>query len=211
MKKEIVHADIDRYLYSLLPERDAVLREMEEYAVHHLVPIVGPTVGRLLYLLARMNGARRIFEMGSAIGYSTLWLALAAGEGGEVYYTDGSAGNAKRAERYLKRAGVLDRVRIGVGDAGEILAKTRGRFDLIFNDVDKEQYPGVFPLAVSKLKKGGLLLADNTIWGGRVVRMRRPDPATEGVLEWNRLIYASTELFSAIVPLRDGLSVSLKE
>lgn len=210
MITEIVHEDVERYLYGLLPERDAVLCEMEEYAQKHRVPIVGPAVGRLLYLLVKLVGARRIFEMGSAIGYSTIWLARAAGPGAEVYYSDGSRANARRAQQYLERAGVGGTVRVGVGDSLELLRATPGEFDLIFNDVDKHQYPDVFPLALPRLRKGGLLVADNTLWFGRLVRQRRPDADTLGILEFNRLLYSTPELHTAIVPLRDGVSISLK-
>ncbi len=209
MKQDIVASDVERYLYSLLPKRDRVLAEMERYSQHHMVPIVGPAVGRLLYLL-KMSGARRIFEMGSAIGYSTIWLARAAGAGAEVYYTDGDPENARRAARYFDRAGVADQIRIKVGRAQDLLRSTRGKFDLIFNDVDKEGYPEAFAAALPKLKKGGLPVCDNVIWHGRVARLRRLDAPTRGVLEWNRLIYSSPELTSAIIPLRDGVSVSLR-
>ncbi len=210
MTTEIVHADVERYLYGLLPERDAVLAEMEEYARERKVPIVGPAVGRLLHLLVKLTGARRIFEMGSAIGYSTIWLARAAGEGAEVYYSDGSQANARRARRYLERAGVAGRVRIEVGDSLELLRATPGEFDLIFNDVDKHQYPDVFPLALPRVRRGGLLVADNTLWFGRVVRQSSPDADTRGIREFNRLIYSTAELHTVILPLRDGVSVSLK-
>ncbi len=205
-----MHADVERYLCSLAPERDKLLRQMEEYAHYHLIPIVGALVGRLLWLLVKMSGAQRIFEMGSAIGYSTIWLARAAGPQGEVFYTDSSKTSARRAACYLERAGLARRVRIGVGDSLHLLRATSGKFDLIFNDVDKHQYPEVFPLALSRLRRGGLLVADNTIWSGRVVRQRRPDQYTRGVLEWNRLCCSSPELHTVIIPLRDGVSVSLK-
>ncbi len=210
MKDKIVAADLERYLYRLLPERDRVLSEMEEYAHHHLVPIVGPAVGRLLYLLVKVSKARRIFEMGSAIGYSTIWLARAAGAGGEVHYTDGDPKNARRAERYFKQAGVSNRVRVNIGRAQDLLLSARGKFDFIFNDVDKEGYPEAFAVAMNKLKKGGLLVCDNVLWHGRVARQRRPDQPTRAVLEWNRLIYSSPGLFSTVIPLRDGLSISVK-
>ncbi len=210
MDGEIVASDIDRYLDNLLPGRDRVLEDMEEYAHHHLLPIVGPAVGRFLYLLVKISGARRIFELGSAIGYSTIWLARAAGERGHVYYTDSDPENARKATRYFKRAGVASRVRLMVGDALESLRQTRGQFDLIFNDVDKQDYPAVFRLAVPRLRQGGLLVADNTLWHGRVARQARPDEATRGVLEFNRLIYSTPGLETTIVPLRDGVSISLK-
>lgn len=201
---------VEKYLYGLLPERDPVLVEMERAARRRDIPIVGPAVGRLLHQYAQLIDARRIFEMGSAIGYSTIWLARAAGDGAEVYYTDGSKANARRAERYLERAGVSRTVRVSVGDSLQLLHATPGEFDLIFNDVDKHQYPDVFPLALPRLRQGGLLVADNTLWFGRVVRQRRPDADTRGILGFNRLLYSTPGLHTVIVPLRDGLSISLK-
>ena len=113
----ITEKSTDKYIDSLLPRRDAVLREMERYAARHDVPIIGPACGRLLYQLARLIRARRVFEMGSAIGYSTIWLARAVGPRGTVYYTDSDPANARRAESYFRRAGVHNRIQIMTGDA----------------------------------------------------------------------------------------------
>jgi predicted O-methyltransferase YrrM len=208
MKNEIVASDIERYLHSLLPERDSVLREMEEYAHHHLVPSVGPEMGRLLFLLVKLSGARRIFELGSAIGYSTIWLARGAGRRAQVYYTDNDPANARRAEKYFQRAGVQGRIRLLAGDALESLRRTRGKFDLIFNDVHKQDYPAVFRLALPRLRAGGLLVADNTLWHGRVVWQERLDEGTRAIREFNRLLFSTPGLESVILPLRDGVSIS---
>jgi predicted O-methyltransferase YrrM len=147
--------------------------------------------------------------MGSAIGYSTIWLARAVPADGVVYYTDGDPENAARAEAYFKRAGVADKVEIMVGDALASLDQVSGEFDLIFNDVDKHQYPAVFTKAVPRIRRGGLLVADNVLWSGRVARSD-DDEWTRAIREFNRLLYSSPELFTTIVPLRDGVSVSLK-
>jgi predicted O-methyltransferase YrrM len=201
----------EKYIYSLLPARDAVLREMERYAAEHDVPIVGPACGRLLYQLARLIRARRVFEMGSAIGYSTLWLARALGPGGTVYYTDGDPQNARRAEASLRRAGVFSRVRILVGDALELLQSTKGTFDLIFNDVNKTQYPRVFRLALPRIRRGGLFITDNVLWSGRVARSSaRVDAETRAIQKFNRLLYRSAQLYTTVLPLRDGFAVCLK-
>src|SRR5215470_18302264 len=133
--------DVDEYLYKLLPERDAVVREMEDYAAKHGVPIIGPAVARLLSLLVQVSGAKRIFEMGSAIGYSTIWLARAAGPKGKIFYTDGNPENAKRAQESFRKAGVAKRIRVQTGDALALVKKASGTFDVIFIDVDKNQYP----------------------------------------------------------------------
>jgi len=205
----ILYEDVARYLESLTPDRLDVLLEQEDVARERRIPIVGPIVGRWLHQLARMIGARRIFEMGSAIGYSTIWLALAVPEDGIVYYTDSDPTNAREALGYFRRAGVADRIRILVGDALKLLDQVEGEFDLIFNDVDKHQYPDVFRKAVPRLRRGGLLVADNVLWGGRVAR-GETDRETVAIREFNRLLFSSPDLMTTIVPLRDGVSVSLK-
>jgi caffeoyl-CoA O-methyltransferase len=211
LRSGYIQDDVEEYLYGLLPERDAVIAEMEKYAEEHRVPIIGPAVARLLALLVQTSGAKRIFEMGSAIGYSTIWLARAAGPKAQVFYTDGNPENAKRAQEYFKRAGVAKRVRVQVGDAMALLKKTPGTFDYIFNDVDKHQYPDALRAALPKLRRGGLLITDNTLWSGKAARPAAPDDAdTQGVQEFNRLVYASKELYPVLIPLRDGVTVCRK-
>jgi len=207
----VTERQTEKYLYSLLPARDAVGREMERFAAERRIPIVGPACGRLLYQLARLIRARRVFEMGSAIGYSTLWLARAVGPSGTVYYTDGDPQRARRAEASLRRAGVVNRVRILVGDALDLLRATEGQFDLIFNDVSKTQYPEVFRLAVPRVRPGGLFITDNVLWSGRAARKPvRGDMETRAIREFNRLVYKSRQIFTTILPLRDGFAVCLK-
>lgn len=205
----ILEPKIEKYMDGLLPRRDSVLAEMEKYAKQHNVPIIGPACSRLMYLLAQAIGARRIFEMGSAIGYSTIWLARAAGPGAEVYYTDGDPANAERARNYFRRAGVEDRIRILTGDAIDLIDEVTGDFDFIFIDVDKHQYPAALRKALPRLKSGGLLVTDNVLWSGRVLKAAK-ERDTRGVQQFNRIIYSSKELFPVIVPLRDGVAVCRK-
>ncbi len=205
----IVDGPVERYLYGLLPARDAVLTEMEHLARRRKIPIIGPAVGRLLALLVEISGAKHIFEMGSAIGYSTIWLARAAGASAEIYYTDGDPENARRAQAYFRRAGVASRIQVLVGNAIELIDKVPGKFDLIFNDVDKHQYPSAFRKAVPRLRRGGLFVADNSLWSGRVAR-KATDRYTRGIQRFNRLTYSSRELFPVIIPLRDGVTVCRK-
>ena len=206
---EITDPAVNQYLLDLLPERDEVLAEMEALALKRDIPIIGPVVARIFYQLIRLTQARRIFEMGSAIGYSTIWAARAVAEGGTVYYTDGDPANAKQAEQFFRRAGVRDRVQILTGDALDLMDQTPGEFDIIFCDVDKQQYPAAFHKAVPRLRKGGLLLADNVLWYGRATQTPEDD-ATRGIVEFNRLIYSSKNLFTTILPVRDGFAVCEK-
>ncbi|MFQ5778597.1 MAG: O-methyltransferase [Terriglobia bacterium] len=205
----ITDAKVERYLYGLLPARDPVLAEIERTAKRRNIPIVGPAVGRLLYQYAQLIGARRIFEMGSAIGYSTIWLARAAGPEARVYYSDGDSKNAEEAQGYFERAGVRNRIEVLVGNSLELIERVEGEFDLIFNDVDKHYYPEVLRRAVPRLRRGGLFITDNVFWSGRVTR-RAADRNTRGIQEFNRLLYASRELWPTLLPLRDGLAVCHK-
>jgi predicted O-methyltransferase YrrM len=206
---EITNEKVDKYLYDVLPERDATLSAMEEQARLRNIPIVGPAVGRLLYQLARMVNAKSVFEAGSAIGYSTIWWARAVGEGGRVVYTDSNKKNADEARQYFEMAGVADRVDIRIGDALEVLSEQRpASYDIVFNDVDKEDYPRVFKLAVPRVRPGGLFVTDNVLWSGRVVDPQ--DDSSRAIVEFNRLLYGSKDMFTTIIPLRDGVAVAMK-
>lgn len=202
--------EVDDYLYDMLPPRDEVLTEMEADAAKNDYAIVGPAVARVLYQLAVISGAKRVFEMGSAIGYSTIWWARGVGEGGKVIYTDGDSKRADKARRYFERAGVSNRIVVRVGDALEILSEEKEPYDIIFNDVDKTDYPRVFRLALPKLKSGGLFVADNVLWSGKL-RKPNPDERTRAILEFNRLIFESKDLFTTILPIRDGVAVCIKK
>jgi predicted O-methyltransferase YrrM len=203
--------EVDQYLYSLLPQSEPVLRDMEQVAAERKIPIVGPMVGRYLFQLARMIGARCVFEMGSAIGYSTIWWAMAMGDVGRVIYTDGDRKNAEEAAGYFQRAGVTSRVDIRTGDAIELLSEERGEFDIILIDIDKEDYPRALRMAALRIRQGGLLVADNVLWSGKVADPARANEAsTRGILEFNRALYANKDFWTTIVPMRDGVAVAMK-
>jgi caffeoyl-CoA O-methyltransferase len=210
MMHGITSEPVENYLYSLLPARDEVLTEIEKAAANRDIPIVGPAVARILHQLALTAGAKNIFEMGSAIGYSTIWWARAVGNGGRVIYTDGDRKNADEARGYFERAGTADRITIRVGDALELLSEERQLFDIIFCDVDKEDYPRAFRVALPKLRKGGLFVADNVLWSGKVTQNNPTEASTKAIQEFNRLLYGSSELFTTILPIRDGVAVAIK-
>jgi len=205
----IVPDAIDAYLKSHAPRRDRILLDMEEIAAREHIPIVGPLVGTLFYVLGVAHRARRVFELGSAIGYSTIWWARAVGPGGRVFYTDGDPRNAERAQKFIRRAGVADRVTILVGDALTHLRHTPGRFDIILNDVDKWEYPRVWRQALPRLKEGGLLVSDNTLWSGKVLA-EAADRNTEGIRRYNELAARARGYVTTMLPLRDGVSITTK-
>jgi caffeoyl-CoA O-methyltransferase len=206
----LVSPELDRYVLDLLPERDPVILEMETVARERDVPIVGPAVATLLETLAESIGARRVCELGSAIGYSTAFFAKAVGAGGKVVYTDGSEKNAREASGYLERLGLRDRVDVKVGDAVDLLESTTGEFDVVFVDIDKDGYPRALEAAAPRVRRGGFLLADNVLWSGKVVDPAQGDKATEGIREFNRRLFARRDFRSVIVPLRDGVAIARK-
>ncbi len=210
LKYEITTAPVEKYLYSVIPARDEVLAQIETEALKRDIPIVGPAVGRFLHQLALIVNAKTVFELGSAVGYSTIWWARAVGEGGRVIYTDGDRKKADEARGYFERAGVANRIAIKVGDALELLSEQKQEFDIIFCDIDKEDYPRAFKLAVPRLRKGGLLVADNVLWSGKVAQENPAEASTKGILEFNRLLYSSPDLFPVILPIRDGVAVAFK-
>ena len=204
----ITDPGIEKYIYGLLPARDPLLAEMEAVAAEHNVPIVGPAVAGLLAQLVMISGARRIFELGSAIGYSTIWLAQAAGEGAEVHYTDSSEENARQARSYFERAGVASRIRIHVGDALASLATTPGEFDFVFNDVDKRGYLAVLEAVPVRLRPGGLFVSDNALRHGHVLNAK--DELARNVVEFDRKLFENKDFWTTLLPLRDGVLVSVK-
>lgn len=207
----VTHGPVDHYLYELLPPRDEVLAEIEAEATRRHIPIVGPAVARFFQQLVMMTGAKTVFEMGSAVGYSTIWWARAVGEGGVVHYTDSDTKNAEQARRYFQRAGVADRIKIHIGDAIELLSEQKQEFDIVFNDIDKDDYPRVLRLVPPRLKKGGLFVTDNVLWSGRVAHENPTETSTKAILEFNRQLYQSPDFYTTILPLRDGVAVAVKK
>jgi caffeoyl-CoA O-methyltransferase len=207
----LVAPELDTYLLSLAGEQhaDPVLDEMESRAREHGFPIVGRAVGRFLEVHARSIGAHRVMELGSGYGYSAYWFARAVGTEGEVVCTDGDAANARDAKKYLQRAGLWDRVRYHVGDALKGFAAEDGDFDVVYCDVDKEGYPDCWRAASDRIRVGGLYLADNVLWSGRVAKVD-DDERTRAIREHNRLINSDARYVSTIAPLRDGVMVALR-
>lgn len=221
---DILHPSINDYLHDIIPERDEVLTEMEAHARTNRFPIVGPLVGRVLHQLVLLTNPTRIFEMGSGFGYSAYWMAKALQKpDASIICTDGSQENADRAEGYLKRGGIANRIDYRVGNALEIIDETEGEFDIIYNDIDKDGYPDAFRKAIPRIRSGGLFITDNMLWGGRVAAQDTKSSTeglseqekwihdtTAGVKELTRLQYASSDVFTTIIPLRDGVSIAVK-
>jgi caffeoyl-CoA O-methyltransferase len=210
---DIIAPEISSYLDDLVPERPAELREMERIAESTNFPIIGPASGNLCYLIARLIGARRVFELGSGYGYSTAWFARAVREngGGEVHHVVWDADLSGRARKHLETLGYSDLVRFHVAEAVETLRATDGPFDVIFNDIDKAGYPASIDAILPKLRKGGALIIDNLLWSGRILDPSDTSANTEGVRAVTRRIMESDEWIASIVPIRDGVLIAYRK
>jgi predicted O-methyltransferase YrrM len=207
----ITYDYIDDYLYRIAAPRDTLLERMEEYADSHAIPIIGPLVGRLLYNLAKASQSKKILEIGTAIGYSGIWLARAiASQKGNVTTIDMDPERVKIAKKNISEAGLERAVRVIEGNALKVLPTLKEEFDMIFLDSDKDVYPDAFKMSVSLLRKGGLFVADNALWGGDVAKGGKSKD-TQSMIKFNRMVSESPGMSTVIVPLRDGVLVSLKE
>ncbi len=212
MAEEMAWSQVQRHLGTLVPERDPELQAMEAHARETSFPIVGPVAGHLCYLIARMVGARRVFEMGSGFGYSTAWFARAVQEngGGEVHHVVWDSDLSARAREHMARLGFDGIVRFHVGEAVATLRRAKGQFDLIFNDIDKESYPDSLPAIEAKLRAGGVVIVDNALWHGRVFDHADASGATRGVRELTRRLATDPAWTTSLLPIRDGLLVALR-
>ena len=172
----ITNPAIEDYLFKLASRYDEpVLKAMEAYGHKHQFPIIDRLVGAMIHLLAQSIGAKRIFELGSGFGYSAYWFARAVGAKGKVFCTDGDERNKKLAKDFLTKAGLWDQIEFLVGDAVRSLKKTDGQFDIIYNDIDKHGYPEAWEAAKGRIRPGGLYIADNCLWFGRVTEKKVTD------------------------------------
>lgn len=209
---ELISPDVAAYLETLVPERPPELRTMEAIAKDAGFPIIGPACGHLCYLIARMTGARRVFELGSGYGYSTAFFARAVLEngGGVVHHVVWDEALSRRAQQHLSALGYAGVVQYHVREAIGALQDAEGPFDLIFNDIDKEAYPRSLPVIEAKLKPGGVLVIDNMLWDGRIFDPADRSPSTEGVRAFTRLIASSPHWIVSLVPIRDGMIVAMR-
>ena len=192
-----------------------MLRAVERQGKEGRLPIVNAEVGAFLRLLATAISAKRILEIGTAIGYSGIWLAGALPSDGLLLTLEADASRARTARENFARGGLSERATVVIGDAKRTLTKVAGPFDLIFQDGDKQQYGPLLDRLVELLRPGGLLVTDNVLWGGDVVpgfgsRERPNDPDARAISDYNQRISRHPQLMTVIVPLRDGVAVSVK-
>jgi caffeoyl-CoA O-methyltransferase len=204
---------VQEYLMSLVPPREAEMQIMEEYAEEHNFPIIGAAGGYYCYQVARMIGARSVFEMGSGYGYSTAWFAKAVKEngGGVVHHTVWDEKLSKMAASYLSRLGFDGLIQYHVAEAVATLRQTEGSFDLIFNDIDKEAYPESLPLIKEKLRSGGVLIIDNMLWHGQIFDSKDHEKSTNAIRDFTKTITTDPDWIVSLAPVRDGMIVAYKK
>ena len=211
----IVHPAIEAYMRDLISHTDtSVLLAMEEFARQRDFPIVNRLVGIFLEMQARMIGAKRVFEFGSGYGYSAYWFARAVGPEGRVFCSDGDVGNRIRAQQHLSDAGLWDRIEFCTGMAQDVFSQTEGVFDICYNDVDKGDYPEIWRMAKDRIRSGGLYIADNVLWHGRVVLRDCHDSAmdsTEAIVRHNQMVFNDPDFDVFINPVRDGVIVARRK
>jgi predicted O-methyltransferase YrrM len=210
---QIVPDAIERYLSGLNRAGDAVLDAVARDGSN--LPLVDAEVGALLRVLALSVGAKKILEIGTAIGYSGIWLAGALPADGLLITMEKDPERARQAKANFERAGLASRVNVMVGDAQLLVNKVAGPFDVIFQDGHKPLYNTLLDRLVSLLRPGGLLITDNVLWDGEVVPGFIEKPTnnlddTRAIIEYNQRLNAHTDLVTATVPLRDGVAISVK-
>lgn len=205
----IVNPEIETYLKELSPVEDPIIQEMETLAEEMDFPIIGSLVGKFLYQITKISKAKKIFELGSGFGYSAYWFSKALENEGYVFCTEISEDNHKIALNFLKRSEYSGNIKFEVGDGLSILKQQKEKFDIILNDIDKEYYPDVIEIAAKKLSPGGLLITDNMLWFGRVLSNDKT-PSTIGVKKFTEIILSRKDFITTIIPIRDGISISLK-
>src|SRR5213592_1832075 len=213
---QIVPDPVEQYLSSLNRSADSVLQAIARAGKERSLPLVDAEVGALLRTLAMAAGATRILEIGTAIGYSGIWLARALPAGGMLVTMEFDEARAREARDNFAKADLSDRVSVVVGDAQLKIAKVSGPFDLIFQDGDKKLYTPLLDRLVALLRPGGLLITDNVLWDGEVVpgfvaRPQRDPGDTRAIADYNERLAAHPQLITSIVPMRDGVAISVKK
>jgi predicted O-methyltransferase YrrM len=199
----------ERYMRQLSARHDEpVLLEMEQLGHERDFPIIDRLVGELVEVLALSVGATTVFEMGSGYGYSAYWFTRAVGPNGKVICTDSDPANRDLAERFLTRVGRWQRIDYQVGIAQDVLRRTPGDFDVVYNDINKQDYPEAWELARERVRPGGLYICDNVLWSGRVAELDDNTASTQAIRRHNEAVYADERFDACLIPTRDGVLVA---
>lgn len=208
----IIQRDQAEYLNGLSSQNDSLLAEMEAYAAEHRVPIADREVALFLEITARASKAQSVLEIGMAIGYSVVHLLRGMGQSGAVTTIELSDNMIHAASGYLKRANLLNRVRIQHGAALDVMPRLTDTYDLLYIDAVKEEYQQYLDLGLPRLRIGGVVVVDNLLWGGRVAQAAsaNDESSTKALREFNRYFISHPQLRSEILSVGDGLGYAVK-
>lgn len=210
----VATGQITEYLRSLIKENTGILKELEEKALKEYIPIISPEVAQLIRLLTEITGAEKIFEIGSAIGYSSI---LFAGFSDKMKITtiEMDEERAKEAEENISRAGMDKKITLLHGNALQVMDHIAEQFDIVFVDAAKGQYNNFLPKCLKLLKKGGLLISDNILYRGAVAETgfipRKHRTIIVNMKEYLKRLSEDESLTTSIIPIGDGVAVSLKK
>jgi predicted O-methyltransferase YrrM len=208
----IIQKDQAEYLDQLTTQLEPILKEMEEYAAKHRVPIADREVARFLEITARAIGAKRVLEIGMAIGYSVVHLARGMTPYGVVVTIEPNDEMIQAATAFLQRANVADRVQLAKGKALDVMPAFTETYDLLYIDAVKEEYKQYLDLGLPRLREGGVVVVDNLLWGGKVAQpeSENDESSTRALREFNRYFMNHPQLRSEILSVGDGLGYAVK-
>jgi len=206
---------IESYCVTHSTPVDAVLAELERRTyLTQILPrmLSGPWQARLLHLLVKMRAPARVLEIGTFTGYSAIAMASALPEGGRLDTIEQNEELEGVIREFVDKAGLSDRIRLHIGDAFDVLDTLDSGFDFVFLDADKERYPDYLDVLVPMMTPGGVLIADNVLWDGKVVGAEDDsDRQTRGIRRFNERVLAHPALENVIIPLRDGVNLIVKK
>jgi caffeoyl-CoA O-methyltransferase len=207
---DIVDPDVEAYVEAHTTPPTPVLADLADETRATLrspMMLTGTVEGRFLEFLVFASGARRVLELGTYSGYSSISMAAALPEGGHIDTCEVEPQHAEVARRYIERAGYADRITVHLGPALETIEGLEGDFDLIFIDADKENYKNYYDALLSRLSERGIMAVDNTLWSGRVVNPDDDSEMTRAIVDFNEHVRADARVTSVILSVRDGITL----
>ena len=213
--KYINNEKLDEYLINHSEKEPEILSDLNrETNLKVLQPrmISGTYQGRLLSMISKIINPKKILEIGTFTGYSTLCLAEGLDKNGQIHTVDINEELYDLQRKYFKKSSFNNNITQHLGNALEIIPKLDHDFDLIFLDADKINYPKYLDILIVRLKKGGVLLSDNVLWDGKVLNeISQKDKSTKAIVEYNKMLKNRTDMDSVILPIRDGITISIKK
>lgn len=204
---------IEEYLEQHATPMDEVLHELyRETHLHAMNPRMasGPVQGRFLQLLCQLMQPKKVLEIGTFTGFATICMARGMGSDGLLTTIEANEEYEGVIRKYLAKAAVADRVRLIIGDAKEVIPTLEGGFDMVFIDADKISYPSYYDLVIEKLNPGGVILADNVLWEGKVLNDGTKERDTKAIQAFNDKVQNDPRVENVLLPLRDGLMMVRK-